>query len=54
MVINDEKSTISWEKLEEHELHSLGDLFKFQCWGLDDGVRYLWFFLKPNDYRKID
>ena len=53
MVINDEKLTI-WANLEEHELRPLSDLFKFQCRGLDDGVRYLGFFLKPNDYRKTD
>lgn len=53
-VINDEKLTISWVNLEEYELRSLGDLFNFHCQGLDDGVRYLGFFLKPNDYRKND
>ena len=54
MVINEDKSTINWENLEDPERYSLGDFFNFQCWSLDDGVKYLGFFLKPKEYRKTD
>ena len=54
MVINDEKLTISRANLEGHELRSLGDLFNFHCWSLDDRVKYLGFLFKTNIYRKTD
>ena len=54
MLINEGKSTITWEKLDDHELRILEERFNFHYWALDEGVKYLGFYLKPNDYRKTD
>ena len=54
MVINEEKSTINWANLEDPEVLILEENFNFQIRALYEGVKYLGFFLKPNDYRKAD
>ena len=54
MVINEAKLTIRWENMEDPEQCPMADFFNFQCWNVDEGVKYLGFFLKPNDYRKDD
>ena len=54
MVINEDKSTINWANLSEDAIRSLGMFLRFQSQDLDAGVKYLGFFLKPNDYRRKD
>ena len=48
MVINDEKSTISWANLSEDAYRLLGGFFRFPSRVLDEGFKYLGFYLKPN------
>ena len=54
MLINDDKLTINWANFLNEAIRNLETLFRFQCRDLDSGVKYLGFFLKPNDYRKKD
>ena len=54
MVINDEKLIVNWANLFESAIRALGTFFGFQNQDLDMGVKYLDFFLKPNDYRCKD
>lgn len=54
MIINKEKSTINWENLDDLEVHFLEESFNFQIRALDEGVKYLGIFLKPNDYQKTN
>ena len=54
MVINEDKSTISWANLPEESIQLLRELFRFPNRNLDEGVKYLVFHLKPNSYRKIE
>ena len=45
---------IIWANLPEDVLGMLGGFFRFPCKILDEGVKYLGFFLKPNAYRNND
>ena len=54
MVISKDKLTINWANLEDPEMLILEENFNFQIRALDEQVKYLDFFLKPNDYRKAD
>ena len=48
------KSTLTTHLLSEDEEQELMTLFPFNIQRLDGGLKYLGFFLKPNDYRKQD
>lgn len=52
--INEEKSSISRANLSEEAFNYLEGFFHFPCSPMDDGVKYLGFFLKLNEYRKGD
>jgi len=54
MLISEEKYSITWANLEDHELRKLEERFNFRIRYLDEGVKYLGFQLNPNDYRKSD
>ena len=54
IAINDEKLTVNRANLSEEAIRTLGTFFQFQSWDLDMGVKYLGFFLKPNDYMRKD
>ena len=54
MQINFQKSTITTLNLEEEVLRTFLELFPFQHFSLDDGIKYLGFRLKPNCYKKED
>lgn len=51
MVIKDDKSTVKWANLFDEAIRTLGTFFWFQSRDLDMGIKYLSFYLKPNDYR---
>lgn len=40
--------------MDAHDLRVLEARFNFQFRVLDEGVEYLFFFFKPNDYHKAD
>lgn len=54
MQINEEKSTLTCANLEDPNARYLATGLPFQVWDLDDGLKYLGFHLKPNDYRKMN
>jgi len=54
MIINDQKSTISYAYLEADEIRYYVSKLSFHQLDMDEGLKYLGFQLKPNDYRKID
>ena len=54
MEINADKSTLSTHKLGAEESRHVSTTFPFQREDLDGGLKYLGFFLKPNDYLKKD
>jgi hypothetical protein len=54
MQINDKKLSLSTYLLSEEEEQALRLFFLFERKTLDDGLKYLGFLLKPNDYRKED
>jgi len=54
MQINDRKSSLSTHLLSEEEDKSPRLIFPFENKSIDDGLKYLGFLLKPNDYRKED
>lgn len=54
MEINEEKSSINWANLSVEVYRFLQGFFRFPCRTLDDDVKYLGFFLKPNGYRNCD
>lgn len=49
MQINEKKSTISFCGLEEQEVRFIFFKFPFQARDLDEGLKYVGFFQKPND-----
>jgi hypothetical protein len=53
MVINIDKSMISLWGISE-EKNYFAHLFPFQMTELEQGLKYLGFFLKPNQYKKYD
>jgi hypothetical protein len=54
MQINEGKSMISFQNMEEDEIQVYRSLFPFEIKHLDEGIKYLGFHLKPNSYKKID
>ena len=52
LIINEDKSSITWENLEDGEKRYIVARLNFQCREVDEGLKYLGFYLKPNDYRK--
>ena len=44
MVVNDDKSTISYSNLDDREIIWLSSLFSFNSSRLEDGLKYLGFF----------
>jgi hypothetical protein len=53
MQINGRKSIISYHMLSEEEINSYRALFPFELKEVDEGIKYLGFNLKPNDYKKM-
>ena len=54
MQINFQKSTITTLNMEEEVLRTFHEIFHFQHFSLDDGIKYLGFRHKPNRYKKED
>lgn len=54
MVINVDKSCIIFRGLSEAFIKMVRDKFPFPLKSLDEGFKYLGFFLKPNKYCMID
>ena len=54
MEVNVVKSSITSHFLREEERREFERIFPYNSVGLDDGLTYLGFHLKPNDYRKHD
>ena len=54
MEINAGKSTLSTHKLRAHELQHIFETFPYRPKELEGGLKYIGFFLKPNDYQKKD
>lgn len=54
MKINLQKSTLSLIHLREPDRRYISNIFPVPTTKLSDGLKYLEFYLKPNDYQKID
>jgi hypothetical protein len=54
MMINEGKSMIIYQHLEDEELEAYKAFFPFTTKGIDEGLKYLGFHLKPTCYRKVD
>ena len=54
MEINERKSTLTSHLLLVEEIQELSRVFPFNLVGIDEGLKYLGFCLKPNDYHKHD
>ena len=54
ILINFQKYTLSYFHLRESDLRYLMGFFFIQATNISEGLKYLSFYLKPNDYRKID
>jgi hypothetical protein len=54
MQINDRKSSITTSLLSEEEVLTHQNYFPYERRSLEEGLKYLGFNLKPNDYRKED
>jgi hypothetical protein len=54
MEINKQKSSINFSSLDEEEAIYIVERLPFQVLDIDEGLKYLGFLLKPNNYRKID
>jgi hypothetical protein len=54
MTINEGKSTLTTYSLSEMEKNRFRLFFPFEEKSIDEGLKYLGFSLKPNDYRKED
>ena len=54
MDINVEKSTVISYLLSREEETVLSELFPFHIVAFEEGIHYLGFFIKPNDYRERD
>jgi hypothetical protein len=54
MIINEEKSTLTTNLLSYEERGLFRQLFPFSEKTLEEGLKYLGFVLKPNDYMKED
>ena len=54
MEINFGKSTLTTHLLSVEERQEVLNFFPFNTGSLDGGLKYLGFYLKPNDHRKQD
>jgi hypothetical protein len=54
MIINAQKSNILFSRIEDEDIRHYLDILPFQTQTLEEGLKYLGFHLKPNDYRKND
>jgi hypothetical protein len=54
MLINEHKSSITFASLDGGESLFITSRLPFQVFDLDEGLKYLGFQLKPNDYRKMN
>lgn len=54
MVINLQKLAASFFHIEDTYLRYMTGFFPIQALEISEGIKYLGFFLKPNDYRKSD
>jgi hypothetical protein len=54
MVVNCQKSCFLVQNIDQSLEHSLTSAFNIQIVSLDQGMKYLGFFLKPNNYRVND
>jgi hypothetical protein len=54
MEINNQKSSITLSNLSEEDSLLISTRLPFRVFDLDEGLKYLGFQLKPNDYRKTD
>ena len=54
MDVNFGKSMVTTHLLSEDEVQELMTLFPFNIERLEEGLKYLGFFKKPNDYWKQD
>ena len=54
MEINFGKSTLTTHLLSEEEWQVVLKFFPFNTGSLEGGLKYLGFYLKPNDYQKQD
>ena len=54
MKINEEKSNITCANLETMEIAYIISRIPFQVLELNDGLKYIGFYLKPSDHRKLD
>ena len=50
MMINEEKSSFYYSRLEEAELISLQHIFSYFVYEINSGMKYLGFYLKPCRY----
>jgi hypothetical protein len=49
-----QKSTLSAHLMEEEELGVYKEFFPYETNPFDEGLKYLGFHLKPNNYKKED
>jgi hypothetical protein len=54
MQINEKKSTISTNAMTYQEVERYKSTFSYEQKPFDEGMKYLGFHLKPNNYRKED
>jgi hypothetical protein len=54
MEINEQNSSITFSSMDEDEILYCLERLPFQVLDIDEGMKYLGFLLKPNDYRKTD
>jgi hypothetical protein len=54
MQINVQKYTLSTHLMEEEELGVYKEFFTYETNPFDEGLKYLGFHLKPNNYKKED
>lgn len=54
MMINFQKSSASFFRLEDTDLRYMMGYFPIQAVEISEGIKYLGFFIKPNGYRKSD
>jgi hypothetical protein len=54
MEINEQNSSITFSSLDEEETLYIVERLPFQVLDIDEGLKYLGFLIKPNNYRKID
>ena len=54
MEINERKSTFTTHRLDAAEVGHVAHCFPFIKVPLEDGLKYLGFYLKPNNYLKKD